>query len=57
MALEEFLTAHPGWFVVQRPFSPRYRAQREDCGLSVTADDISALDSQAAEIDAQMAVA
>lgn len=55
MALEEFLTAHPHWFVVQRPFPPRYRAEREDCGLSVTADDISALDSQAAEIDAQMA--
>lgn len=57
MALEDFLIRHPGWRVVQRPISPRYRAEREDCALSVTADSISALDVLAGEVDAQMAAA
>lgn len=54
---EDFCTAHPEWHVEVRPVWPRYHAEREDGSLSVTADSIDALDSQAAEIDAQMAAA
>lgn len=54
---EDFCTAHPDWHVEVRPVRPRYHAKREDGGLSVTANSIDALDSQAAEIDARMAAA